>query len=83
MASCEGLFLALVGFPPPPPPSVPVLCQINQVSWLHREPLPSAGGKGPEINSPVKAAIGTEPALQWGTDNSVVREAIFKRSLRK
>lgn len=30
-----------------------------------------------------KAAIGMESALQWVTNNSVVREAILKQNLRK
>lgn len=57
------------------------LFQTSQVPWLPREPLVQVASAQKE--SPVKTAIGTEPALQWGTNSDVVREAIFKLRLRK
>ena len=55
----------------------------DKPSALASQGTPSTGGKCPERNSPVKAATGMEPALQWGTNNSVVRKAIFKLRMRK
>ena len=55
----------------------------DKSSVLASQGAPSAGGKCPERNSPVKAATGMEPALQWGTNNGVVRKAILKRRMRK
>lgn len=69
LASCEGLSLLS---------ELSLRLLPDKPSVLISQGAPRTGSKCQERNSPVKAAIGMEPALQWGTKNSVVREAIFK-----